>query len=119
MSHSIHHVPGRLRIKSPRFKRNEHAASRAKGHLDRLTGVLSTDVNTVTGSLLIKYDTRQVAARTLLDSLHSEGHLNSRQERESLYTGPGIGQAFSDSVVNKLMETVIERSATALVAAIL
>ncbi len=119
MSHYIHHVPGRLRVKSPRLKRNEHEAAQAKGYMDRVDGVLSTEVNTVTGSMLIKYDAKQVAAQTLLNSLRTQGHVHPQQGHETGYTGPGIGQKLSDTVMNKLVETIIERSATALVAAII
>lgn len=119
MSHYIHHVPGRLRVKSPRLKRNQSEAQQTQGYLDQVDGVLSTEVNTVTGSLLIKYDANRIAAQTLLDSLRALGHLHPQQGHDGVYAGPGVGQQLSDKVMNKLLETVIERSATALIAAII
>lgn len=120
MSTYIHHVPGRLRIKSPRLKRNAHAAEQTRDHIESLHGVHSTEVNTVTGSLLIKYDSSLVGGQTLLNTLRSLGHLMPHHTHDEIhYQGPGIGQKVSDTVVNKLLETVIERSATALIAAIL
>jgi hypothetical protein len=119
MSHYIHHLPGRLRVKSPRLKRNESEAARTVAHMQHLHGVRSAEVNTVTGSLLIHYDTNLVAAQTLLNTLRGLGHLHPEQGHGVHYQGPGLGQRLSDTVVNKLLETVLERSATALVAAIL
>lgn len=118
MSHYIHHVPGRLRVKSPGLKRNAHAAEVTKDHMARLLGVESTEVNSVTGSLVIRYDTRLVGGHTLINTLRSLGHLLPHHG-EIHQSGSGIGQKVSDTVVNKLLETVIERSATALIAAII
>jgi len=119
MSHYIHHVPGRLRVKSPRLKRNAREAEQTRGYMAQLHGVHTTEVNTVTGSLLIKYDTDLVEGHTLINSLRNLGHLLPHHGHEAHYQGPGIGQKVSDTVVNKLLETVIERSATALIAAML
>jgi len=83
MSYSIHHVPGRLRVKSPVLKRKEREA-----------------------------------AQTLINTLRSLGHVHPEHGHALHYQGPGLGQKLSDTVVNKLVETVLERSATALVAAI-
>lgn len=119
MSRYIHHVPGRLRIKSPALKRNEPEAARTLAYMQQLHGVATAEVNTVTGSLLIHYDTNVVAAQTLLNTLRGLGHVHPEQGHGLHYQGPGLGQKISDTVVNKLVETVLERSATALVAALL
>lgn len=119
MSHYIHHVPGRLRVKSPGLKRNEREAAQTRAYLDQLHGVYSAEVNPITGSILIHYDTQRLAAQTLLNTLRSLGHVHPEQGQALPYQGPGLGQRLSDTVVNKLVETVLERSATALVAAIL
>ncbi len=119
MSPYIHHVPGRLRVKSPRLKRNESQAAETKSYLDGVHGVLSTEVNTVTGSLLIKYDANLVAAHTLLNSLRDMG-LHAQHPHPAVYaSGNGTAQKISDTIVNKLVETALERSATALIAALI
>lgn len=119
MSHYIHHVPGRLRVKSPRLKRNEREAAQTRACLDQLHGVHAAEVNTLTGSILIHYDPQRLAAQTLLNTLRGLGHVHAEQGHALHYQGPGLEQRLSDTVVNKLVETVLERSATALVAAIL
>jgi hypothetical protein len=120
MSHYIHHVPGRLRVKSPTLKRNEHHAAQTKTYIDNVHGVLASEVNTVTGSLLIRYDANLVWAQTLLNSLRGMGHVPAHHEIPISHSaGTNAAQKISDTVVNKLVETVIERSATALIAAII
>lgn len=120
MSHYIHHVPGRLRVKSPSLKRNEQHALQTKKHIDGVHGVLASEFNSVTGSLVIKYDTSLVGAHTLLDSLRDLGHVHPHQPVPAAHSaGMTVTQRISDTVVNKLVETVIERSATALIAAVI
>lgn len=121
MSLYIHHVPGRLRVQSPRFKRNEHQASQARDYMERVDGVVSSEVNTVTGSMVIKYDTNRVSGETLLNSLRDLGHMHTHDNsRPAIYMhGSSSAQKVSDTVVNKLLETVIERSATMLIAALI
>ncbi|NWG87064.1 MAG: hypothetical protein HXY26_06055 [Hydrogenophilaceae bacterium] len=124
MSHYIHHVPGRLRVKSPLLKRNEHHAVRTKEYIDTLNGVLSSEINTVTGSLVVKYDTALVRVEHLLNSLRDLGHLHPHHQyhhRQPIVYAGGVSpaQKFSDTLVNKLVETALERSATALIAALI
>lgn len=120
MTHFVHHVPGRLRVKSPVLKRNERQAKVAKEYLDSMNGVLSAEVNTVTGSLVIKYDAFLVDGETILNSLHAMGYAQSATlHRQAYSSGMGVGQKVSDTLVNKLLETVVERSAVALIAALI
>ncbi|MHB0984377.1 MAG: HMA2 domain-containing protein [Sulfuricella sp.] len=120
MTHFVHHVPGRLRIKSPALKRNERQAKVAEEYLDSMNGVLSAEANTVTGSLVIKYDAFLVHGETILNSLHAMGYAQSATlHRQGYSSGMGVGQKVSDTLVNKLLETVVERSAVALIAALI
>jgi len=120
MSHYIHHVPGRLRVKSPTLKRNERHALQTKHHIDSVHGVLASEFNPVTGSLVINYDANLVGAHTLLDSLRDLGHVQPHHAVPATHSaGMNVTQKISDKVVNKLVETLIERSATALIAALI
>lgn len=120
MSHYIHHVPGRLRVKSPMLKRNERHALQTKQRIDGIHGVLASEFNTVTGSLVIRYDASLVEAHTLLDSLRDLGHVQPHHAVPAAHSaGTNVSQKISDTVVNKLVETLIERSATALIAALI
>lgn len=118
MSHYTHHVPGRLRVKSPHLKRNAHRAEAARRHVSGLDGVLNAEANPLTGSLLITYDVNRIGAEALFDSLRGLGHVETGHPAPALAAHNPL-QRVTDTVVNKLVETALERSATALIAAIL
>lgn len=121
MTHFIHHVPGRLRVKSPALKRNQRAAAAAKEYLDGVNGILSAEVSTVTGSIVVKYDAYLIDGQTILNSLHGMGHLLHQRPMPAIY--PAVpatsGKSLTDTLVNKMLETVVERSAVALIAALI
>ncbi len=120
MTHYIHHLPGRLRVKSPHYKRNAQRAHEARVHLGEVDGVLSTEANPLTGSLLITYDVNRVGGERVLDALRRLGHLDAKHVGTG-YTANANDpiQRLTDRVVDKLVETAIERSASALIGAVL
>jgi hypothetical protein len=121
MHHYIHHVPGRLRVKSARLKRNDHHARRACEYVRGINGVLCAEANVLTGSLLIHYDVSVVRSETLLNSLKDLGCLHPETDvsRPTTSNVHPLVQRVSDKLVEKAVEQLIERSAVALVAAIL
>lgn len=119
MTHFVHHVPGRMRVKTPALKRNEARGRMVKGYLDTMEGVCSAEVNTVTGSIVIKYDHGVVQGATILNSLHGMGLVTHATQPAFFTGGVSYGQKLSDTVMNRLVETVIEKSAIALIAAII
>lgn len=119
MTHYIHHVPGRLRVKTPVIKRNDSEAKYIKDLLENAKGVRAIDVNVVTGSILINYDPRVENGETLLGTLREQGYLHHPVTPTRDQPAMHLGQAVSNIVVNKVMETVLERSAAALIAALI
>jgi hypothetical protein len=117
MAHYIHHVPGRLRVNTPTLKKNESRARQLKSYLQGMNGVLQVETSIVTGSVVIKYDTCLASSTLILDSLHDLGYI------QDTVTGPARGapitQKVADILVQKLVETALERSAVALVAALI
>ncbi len=118
MTHYIHHVPGRLRVKTPVIKRNDTRARYAKDLLERTEGVLAIDVNTVTGSILINYDPHAGNGEAILGALREQGYIGHVLPAR-VEPAANLGQKLSDIVVNKMVETVLERSAAALIAALI
>ena len=132
MSYYIHHVPGRLRVKTLAVKRNEHLARVVKGFLADRQGVSAVDVNSVTGSIVVNYDKRILSSDAILRSLREMGYIHevspdrgdrgmvvALQQDVSAYSQPltdAVVTKFSETVVNKLVEIVLERSAMALIA---
>ena len=128
MAYYIHHVPGRLRVKTLAVKRNEHLARVVKGFLADRQGVSAVDVNIVTGSIVVNYDKHILSSDTILRSLREMGYIHevspdkglvvALQQDVSAYSQPLTDAVvkFSETVLNKLVETVLERFAMALIA---
>lgn len=147
MNHYIHHIPGRLRVKTPRLKRNEAEAVRVRVMLTGLEGLLSYEVKTLTGSLIIYYDPALTQGEAVLAFLSRHGFIGqeataglvssrSKAIMPSMPTssataalktsepivvnfGTGMAKAFGKAVFGLALEKLVERSAVALVSAIL
>jgi copper chaperone CopZ len=123
MTHYVHHVPGRLRIRAAALKRNEPQAKLAKERLQAIKGVTATEVSTVTGSIVIKYDASVVASTTLLESLKGLGYISASSAgiAAATFAPPPrrLAENLTEKVVGKLAEKVLERSAHALIASLI
>jgi hypothetical protein len=119
--HYIHHIPGRLRVKCASLKRNDMKVRRVCDYLRGIDGVVEAEANALTGSLLIHYDAEMVRSETLLNSLKALGcvHRETDVSRPVMDKTHPLVQRVADQVVQKAVETLIERSAVALVAAII
>jgi len=122
MNNYIHHVPGRLRVRIPALKRNADRAERLAARMQAHAGVVSARASAVTGSLLIHYDVRHAGSEALLSGLHDEGLICVNDVR------PSVGGAARDvdwsqrlgsKVADKFIETLVERSAAALITALI
>ena len=72
----LHHVPGRLRIKTPFVKNNTENATIIQELLQDIPGVTSTSVNIMTGSVLVHYDPRVVSPKAITDTLTRRGYFD-------------------------------------------
>ena len=76
MSYYLHHVPGRLRIKTPRVKNNRFIVEEIKHLLSSLSGIDFYEVNTVTGSIIIHYEPRYISEDTIIRLLEEAGYFD-------------------------------------------
>jgi copper chaperone CopZ len=83
MSYYVHQVPGRLRIKSPSIKGNPKEAVAVEDLLQSMDGIKTTAVNTLTGSVVVNYDSRMVTDQKILSRLTELGHFNPAQAKTS------------------------------------
>lgn len=120
MVHYLHHVPGRLRVRSAVIKRDETMARRLYETLSTLHGVSSVEVSTITGSVKITYDTRHIGHDDLLE--HLSGHSIVQPEGGAPQVGTvqisDSGRFVSQMIGGFVLEKIIERSALALIGAI-
>jgi hypothetical protein len=119
--HYLHHIPGRLRVKCASLKRNDEQVRRICDYLRGVDGVVEAEANALTGSLLIRYDADVVGSDTLLNSLKALGcvHRETDLSRPVTDMTHPFVQRVADQFVQKTVEALIERSAVALVAAII
>ncbi len=82
MSYYVHQVPGRLRIKSPSIKGNQKEAVVVEDLLKRMEGIKSSAVNTLTGSVVVNYDSRWYRPE-IISRLTDLGHFNPAQAKTS------------------------------------
>ncbi len=69
----VHHVPGRLRLRTPMLKGRPQAAQSACDTAIGILGVTEVRANAATGSLLITYDRHRATPATLWQALREHG----------------------------------------------
>lgn len=125
MPQYVHHIPGRLRVKCPLVKGSANHAEAVSQLLSAEEGITSCEVNPITGSVLVRYDESVTTAYRVLDLLKRGGyinpgaHLHSPDSSPEQTAGSAMGKMVSKAVMGALVERVVERSAVALVGAIL
>jgi len=124
MTHHFHHVPGRLRVKSSLLRGNASDAQRVCERMRQLRGVTAVEVSTITGSVIVRYDAVAVTGEALLKELHTLGITSDAiVQHPGQVAGPGNGSAAAERIAqqlaNRIVETLIERSAVALIGALI
>lgn len=121
----VHHVPGRLRLRSPLIKGDPGRAKAACATVTALPGVRAAKASTVTGSLTILYDPALTGAATVAEALHAGGHLPecpqvSAEIRIDLDAAASmLGEKVGQAALSFAIEKVMERSALAVFAALI
>lgn len=124
MSHYVHHIPGRLRIRSAAVKKNETKAGAAKALLAGVPGVRSSEVNTLTGSIVVHYDPALMSGPAVTALLRERGYFSHPALPKTPIplrsaTANEFGSQFAKKLATYAIETAIERSVVVLVGALL
>jgi hypothetical protein len=123
MSEYIHHIAGRLRMTLPRIRKQPARAQEIQAVISRIAGVASIEANIISGSLLIRYDTNLVDAGTIMASMKELGLLSShaaaRPIRRTDVSRRPASSPVADKVLHMIVEKLIERSAFAVLGALL
>lgn len=112
MSCYLHHVPGRLRIKTLSVKGNVAGAAAIEERLKNVHGVNMVSANILTGSILTTYDPAKVNRDDILNVLSSEGHFDHTKaaaldyalEEKLTRTSQAIGKAVLGMAIGKILE---------------
>ena len=119
----IHHVPGRLRVKLQAIKRSPQNAECARGLVESLRGVISAEANTLTGSIVIKFDAKATKPVAILNVLQNHGYLGPSEfgarPDHSVSLGTQVIDALAKAFLNAVVERILERSAIRLIAALI
>lgn len=127
MIHPVHHVPGRLRLRMPAIKHSDHHADAVGRVLGQTDGVLRHAISPVTGSVVVHYAPGRCDPQQLVERLRELAPPPAANQALTVWqpaapsTGKndGLLQRVGHSVATSLAEKLIERSALALVAALL
>ena len=122
MADYLHHVPGRLRVRSAAVKRNAARAATVEQFVTGLHGVREVDVRTVTGSVTVFYDPELTSPDAIIAALRGAGYVSP--DADPAKASPSTGAVgptttrVTETVLNIALEKVLERSATAMIAAL-
>jgi len=122
MSNYIHHVPGRLRIKTTQLKRNEDEASIVCKLLAATDGVLNCEVKTLTGSIVISYDKNVTNSHELVSLIKRYGYIAASATVNSVKVNDRFARTVNeatDNVGKAVAGFVLERAAAVAIGAII
>lgn len=117
MSQYIHHVPGRIRVRSGAFRCPSERAGQARARLVAMAGVREVRLNPRAGSITIHYDPSLLKHSDLLGVLEDVGCLSGATRSDA--AARKVGEMFGKALVGAVMQKALERSARTLVGALI
>lgn len=117
MSHYIHHVPGRLRVRSRAFQCHPERTQTVATELRALDGVQEVRYNERIGSLTVRYAASGDIAIQVMATLAAAGCLRLPEGRHApAGREPGLTGAFGKAVVTAVAQQAVLRSFNSLAA---
>ncbi len=112
MSSYVHNVPGRIRVKIPILRNNKESALEIQAILDDIEGVQEVSVNTVSGSIVVRYDFEILGHWEILEVLEDNGYFDisyleandSHFKRRRSKAGEAVGKALFGWAIGKAFE---------------
>jgi Heavy metal associated domain 2 len=130
MSHYLHHVPGRLRLKTRSLKNSSAKAAEVRALFKQLPGIEAIEFNLLTGSMLVRYDAASITSAKILGFLVANSVITSIPEARprpaaKLFDGSvrasiaeNLAQRLARSLADFVIEKVLQRAALALISAV-
>lgn len=123
MNHYIHHIPGRLRIKTPHVKRNTRLAEIIKNVLWPIQGLQTISINTLTGSVVVEYDPTRSNPEEILETLKRACYFDESKavtHDQVIHTAAAsVGLFLGKTVCNAVLGTALEESGFSVIAALI
>lgn len=112
MRYYMHSVPGRLRVKIPAIKRHPERARIIQALLKDLDGIESIRVNTITGSIVVKYEPGRSLSERIPSILTEKGLFDKTKTfgmdhavfESSSKAGQALSKAFAGWAVGRALE---------------
>ena len=110
MDYYIHHVPGRLRVKTPVLKKNKQKAQEAEKLLKNIPGICSIVFKMTTGSMVIHYDSMLIQPKSILIPLKEKGYIDPQNSITNDQYVSKIVQNAGDMVVKQLFGLFLDHA---------
>jgi hypothetical protein len=112
MAYDAHPIPGRLRVRIPAVCKDPKPAADIQCLLG-LSGVDNIQVNPLTGSVVVTFDTATVTHEQLLERLKEKGYYDcdrvvtcdDKIQRASQFAAAKVGRAMFGYAVGKALES--------------
>jgi hypothetical protein len=117
----VHSVPGRLRVRIAAIRQDRRAAATVRDTVLKIAGIRDATSNQITGSLVVTYDTAELCSAMLWRELQAQlapFATPSALPAAPPSKGPGWADLAMKTAFESLVGALVERSALALVRAI-
>ena len=108
----VHHLPGRLRLRSTALKRDARAIEDRRLQLAQVSGVTSVEANPSTGSFLLKYDRAVLPSGEIVEVLASCG-ITARPVSQR--SEPGRSEELITALKRSILEVLAQRLMLAII----
>jgi Heavy metal associated domain 2 len=116
----VHHVGGRVRLKSAGLKHDRAAMEAACSRLAALSGATSVSSNPLIGSIVVNYDETVASPGSMAEALRRVGVIGA-EPTSSGFSGAepaSSSERLASTIVPRVFEFLLERLAVALIAAV-
>jgi hypothetical protein len=123
MTYYIHHTPGRLRVRIPDVKGNPHKGKRVEKLFTDVKGIDRINLNALTGSLVVNYDTDMMGSEAILKILKENDYFDDARaitNEEYIQTSVSkAGKTVSKALFGWVVGKAIEDTGFAILAALI
>lgn len=116
MSLYIHHVPGRLRVRTQAFRCQPNRIQQAAHRLRATEGVKDVEIRAAAGSITVRYDPERCTRDSLLAVLEDFGCVGA--SRAVSDSGGEVAGLFGKALMGAFAQTLAQRSVQTLVGAL-